>query len=105
MNSRFEWDFVCEKKRHERIRDGTDIASWIQPTNVETKRIAVMLLSPFRVLDREFPYGRGECRSRPLPIHDSSPLRSGLEVARTTKVVVNTRKRDLGKMLAARLCP
>ena len=72
MNSRFEWAVSFAKEyRHGRTRDGTDIASWIQPTNLEAERIAVMLLSPLHVLNRELRHGWGERRSQLLLIHDS----------------------------------
>jgi len=33
------------------------VNSWIQPTNLEAERIAVMLLSPLHVLNRELRVG------------------------------------------------
>ena len=72
VNSRFEWAASPAKENRDVIaRDGADIASWIQPSNLNAERIAVMLLSPLHVLNRELRRGMGEGRSQLLLIRDS----------------------------------
>src|SRR5262249_58772262 len=65
VNSRFKGTASSAEENCDVIaRDGADIAPWIQPTNLEAERIAVMLLSPLHVLNRELRRGGGERRSQ-----------------------------------------
>jgi hypothetical protein len=70
----FEWaDSPAKENRDVSARDSADIASGIQPTNLEAERIAVVLLGSLHVLNREFRRGMAERRSQLLLIH-LSPL-------------------------------
>ena len=72
VHRRLEWAASSAKENRDVIaRDGADIATWIQPTNLEAERIAVVPLRALHVLNRELWHGWGERRSRRLLIHDS----------------------------------
>src|SRR5207247_6605975 len=59
------------------------------PTNLEAERIAVMLLSPRHILNRELWRGMGERRSQLLLIHDSLRSSCACESDRSAAIAIS----------------
>jgi hypothetical protein len=75
MNRRFERALSSTKEDGDVVsRDGTDISSRIEPTDLKTEYVAVMPLSPFYVLNREFRRWMAERPPYSFWAHGNLPL-------------------------------
>src|SRR3989442_802988 len=77
VNGGFEWTRPSAQEDRDVVtRDGTDISSWVEPTDLEAECIAVMLLCPLHVLNWELRRGMSERRPQFLLVHGN--LSSGV---------------------------
>src|SRR4029077_6349656 len=77
VNGRLEWTRSSAKEDRDVVtRDRTDISTWVEPTDLEAERIAVMLLRPLHVLHRELRRGMSERGPQFLLVHGNLASRA-----------------------------
>lgn len=74
VNGRFERSLSSSKEDGDVIsRNGTEISSRVEPPDLKTECVAVMLLSPLYVLDWKFRRGMSERRPYSCFVHGNLP--------------------------------